>query len=106
MASGILAQQAIGLHMFEEADRAEAMHQAGAIAYLTKSGPAENLLLPPADLSCPVAALTFIFDSWFTFGRIDNCYDASPKNLYENYTGRDGADSGAGREGRATTYRS
>ena len=34
----------IGLSMFEEGQRAEAMRQAGAVAYLTKSGPAEALL--------------------------------------------------------------
>jgi CheY-like chemotaxis protein len=34
----------IGLSMYEEADRAEAMHKAGAAAYLSKGGPAEELL--------------------------------------------------------------
>jgi PAS domain S-box-containing protein len=34
----------IGLSMFEEADRAQAMRDAGAVDYLTKSGPAETLI--------------------------------------------------------------
>jgi CheY-like chemotaxis protein len=34
----------IGLSMFEEADRAQAMRDAGAVHYLTKSGPAEELI--------------------------------------------------------------
>ena len=34
----------IGLSMFEEADRAQAMRDAGAVDYLTKSGPAEALI--------------------------------------------------------------
>ncbi len=34
----------IGLSMFEEADRAMAMRDAGAVDYLTKSGPAETLI--------------------------------------------------------------
>ena len=34
----------IGLSMFEEAERAAAMRQAGAVAYLTKSGPSEAVL--------------------------------------------------------------
>jgi DNA-binding NarL/FixJ family response regulator len=36
--------QVVGLSMFEEAERAAAMRQAGAAAYLTKSGPPEVLL--------------------------------------------------------------
>ncbi len=34
----------IGLSMFEESDRAEALRHAGAAAYLTKSGPPQNLI--------------------------------------------------------------
>jgi CheY-like chemotaxis protein len=34
----------IGLSMFEEADRAHAMRDAGAVDYITKSGPAEDLI--------------------------------------------------------------
>jgi PAS domain S-box-containing protein len=34
----------IGLSMFEEADRARAMRDAGAVDYITKSGPAEELI--------------------------------------------------------------
>jgi DNA-binding NarL/FixJ family response regulator len=34
----------IGLSMFEEADRAQALLDAGAIAYLTKSGPPDKLV--------------------------------------------------------------
>lgn len=34
----------IGLSMFDEADRARAMREAGAVNYLTKSGPSEALL--------------------------------------------------------------
>jgi two-component system, NarL family, nitrate/nitrite response regulator NarL len=34
----------IGLSMFEEAERADAIRQAGAVNYLTKSGPAEELV--------------------------------------------------------------
>ena len=34
----------IGLSMFEEAERAQAIRNAGAVDYLTKSGPAEVLL--------------------------------------------------------------
>jgi len=34
----------VGLSMFEEADRAQAMRDAGAVDYLTKSGPADKLL--------------------------------------------------------------
>jgi PAS domain S-box-containing protein len=34
----------IGLSMFEQADRAEAMRRAGAVDYVTKSGPADALL--------------------------------------------------------------
>ena len=34
----------IGLSMFEEADRAQAIRDAGAIDYITKSGPAEKLI--------------------------------------------------------------
>ena len=34
----------IGLSMFEEADRAQAMRDAGAVDYITKSGPAEALI--------------------------------------------------------------
>ena len=34
----------IGLSMFEEADRAQAMRDAGAVDYMTKSGPAEALI--------------------------------------------------------------
>jgi CheY-like chemotaxis protein len=34
----------IGLSMFEEAERAQAMRDAGAVNYLTKSGPAEELI--------------------------------------------------------------
>jgi signal transduction histidine kinase/ActR/RegA family two-component response regulator len=34
----------IGLSMFEEADRAQALRDAGAIGYLTKSGPPDELL--------------------------------------------------------------
>jgi CheY-like chemotaxis protein len=34
----------IGLSMFEEADRAQALRDAGAIAYLTKSGPPDELI--------------------------------------------------------------
>jgi DNA-binding NarL/FixJ family response regulator len=34
----------IGLSMFEEADRAVAMRDAGAVAYLTKSGPSADLI--------------------------------------------------------------
>ena len=34
----------IGFSMFEEPDRADAMREAGAVAYLTKSGPSELLL--------------------------------------------------------------
>lgn len=33
----------IGLSMFEEPDRAQSMREAGAVNYLTKSGPAEEL---------------------------------------------------------------
>ncbi len=36
--------QVIGLSMFEEGERAEAMRSAGAVNYLTKSGPSEALL--------------------------------------------------------------
>jgi DNA-binding NarL/FixJ family response regulator len=34
----------IGLSMFVQADRADAMRQAGAVRYLTRSGPPEELL--------------------------------------------------------------
>ena len=34
----------IGLSMFEEAERAQTMRDAGAVAYVTKSGPAEQLI--------------------------------------------------------------
>jgi len=34
----------IGLSMFEEAERAQAMRDAGAVDYITKSGPAEDLI--------------------------------------------------------------
>jgi DNA-binding NarL/FixJ family response regulator len=34
----------IGLSMFEEADRAQAMRDAGAVDYITKSGPAHELI--------------------------------------------------------------
>jgi PAS domain S-box-containing protein len=34
----------IGLSMFEEAEKAQAMHDAGAVNYLTKSGPAVDLI--------------------------------------------------------------
>jgi DNA-binding NarL/FixJ family response regulator len=34
----------VGLSMFEEADRAQAMRDAGAVNYVTKSGPAEELI--------------------------------------------------------------
>jgi hypothetical protein len=34
----------IGLSMFEQANRAEALRQAGAVHYLTRSGPSEDLL--------------------------------------------------------------
>jgi DNA-binding NarL/FixJ family response regulator len=34
----------IGLSMFEEAERAQAIRDAGAIDYITKSGPAEKLI--------------------------------------------------------------
>ncbi len=34
----------IGLSMFEEAERAQAMRDAGAVDYVTKSGPAERLI--------------------------------------------------------------
>jgi CheY-like chemotaxis protein len=34
----------IGLSMFEEADRAQAMRDAGAVDYITKSGPASDLI--------------------------------------------------------------
>jgi DNA-binding NarL/FixJ family response regulator len=34
----------IGLSMFEEAERAKAMRDAGAVSYLTKSGPANELI--------------------------------------------------------------
>jgi DNA-binding NarL/FixJ family response regulator len=36
--------QVIGLSMFEEKERTDAMLEAGAVAYLTKSGPAEDLV--------------------------------------------------------------
>jgi DNA-binding NarL/FixJ family response regulator len=38
------AVKVIGLSMFEEKERAEAMLAAGALAYLTKSGPAVDLI--------------------------------------------------------------
>jgi DNA-binding NarL/FixJ family response regulator len=34
----------IGLSMFEEAERAQAMREAGAVCYLTKSGAAETII--------------------------------------------------------------
>ena len=34
----------IGLSMFEEADRAQSMRDAGAVDYITKSGPAHELI--------------------------------------------------------------
>ena len=34
----------IGLSMFEEADRAQAMRDAGAVDYIAKSGPAEAMI--------------------------------------------------------------
>jgi DNA-binding NarL/FixJ family response regulator len=34
----------IGLSMYEEAERAQTMRAAGAVDYLTKSGPAEELI--------------------------------------------------------------
>jgi CheY-like chemotaxis protein/anti-sigma regulatory factor (Ser/Thr protein kinase) len=34
----------VGLSMFEEAERAQAMRDAGAVDYITKSGPAEDLI--------------------------------------------------------------
>ncbi len=34
----------IGLSMHSESDMAESMREAGAVAYLTKGGPAENLV--------------------------------------------------------------
>ena len=34
----------IGLSMFEESERAQALRDAGAVSYLTKSGPPENLV--------------------------------------------------------------
>ncbi len=34
----------IGLSMFEEADRAQALRDAGAVDYVTKSGPAKDLI--------------------------------------------------------------
>jgi DNA-binding NarL/FixJ family response regulator len=34
----------IGLSMFEEAERAQAMRDAGAVDYITKSGPAEAMI--------------------------------------------------------------
>jgi len=34
----------IGLSMFEEAEKAQAMRDASAVNYLTKSGPAEELI--------------------------------------------------------------
>jgi DNA-binding NarL/FixJ family response regulator len=34
----------IGLSMFEEAERAAAMREAGAVGYLAKSGPSDALL--------------------------------------------------------------
>jgi two-component system nitrate/nitrite response regulator NarL len=36
--------QVIGLSMFDEAERAESMHNAGAFAYLAKTGPTEELI--------------------------------------------------------------
>jgi DNA-binding NarL/FixJ family response regulator len=39
------AVRVIGLSMFEEAEQALAMQDAGAVAYLTKSGPAEALVI-------------------------------------------------------------
>jgi DNA-binding NarL/FixJ family response regulator len=36
--------QVIGLSMFEEAERAESMYNAGAFAYLGKTGPTEALI--------------------------------------------------------------
>jgi signal transduction histidine kinase/ActR/RegA family two-component response regulator len=36
--------QIIGLSMFEEVERAQAMYEAGAVAYITKSGASENLI--------------------------------------------------------------
>ena len=37
--------QIIGLSMFEETERAETMREAGAVNYLTKSGPSEKLIV-------------------------------------------------------------
>ena len=34
----------IGLSMYTEADRADAMRQAGAVAYVSKGGPSDDLL--------------------------------------------------------------
>jgi DNA-binding NarL/FixJ family response regulator len=34
----------IGLSMFDDIERADAMRDAGAVHYLTKSGPAEELI--------------------------------------------------------------
>lgn len=42
---GLLPEvQVIGLSMFQEAERADAMRQAGAVTYLAKSGPADALV--------------------------------------------------------------
>jgi DNA-binding NarL/FixJ family response regulator len=34
----------MGLSMYDDADRAEAMRKAGAVAYLSKGGPSEDLV--------------------------------------------------------------
>jgi PAS domain S-box-containing protein len=50
----------IGLSMFEESDSAKAMRDAGAIAYLTKSGPPENLVSTIRQFGRPAAIAALI----------------------------------------------
>ncbi len=44
IAAGVPGARVIGLSMYERADREEAMRAAGAVAYLRKDGPSENLI--------------------------------------------------------------
>ena len=41
--------QVIGLSMYDEEEKAETMRQAGAVRYLTKSGPANYLIIAIRD---------------------------------------------------------